>query len=270
MEHYRTKKVSLASQLSSENRVFCTNRVKSQIVFKNFSIFPRITCTHLVFSASPSPKTSIFSINLQEKVWVFLLFSMYFKFLVLVFLDFVYMLRYGNMVVEYGFVDVLPSMIFGFCWFCWYNAYSICFTCLFFILMHHTMLCVVGAYYIHDKMSFRCFCTSLWIPLSTKIVRIIMFPWFWNIKWLFVFFLHFAKEDTLRLKLVGARNLEEFGGSIAICVSQLYSLMDHFTARRMVERFFADFGFSLISSVFYLITCAGVIFVIFLTLTLYL
>ena len=45
----------------------------------------------------------------------FLLFSMYFKFLALVFLDFVYMLRNGNMVVEYGFVDVLMSRIYGFC-----------------------------------------------------------------------------------------------------------------------------------------------------------
>ena len=38
-----------------------------------------------------------------------------------------------------------------FCWyfgsliykFCWYNAYSTCFTCLFFIFMHYTMFCVV-------------------------------------------------------------------------------------------------------------------------------
>ena len=65
---------------------------------------------------------------------------MYFKFLALVFLDFVYMLRYGNIVVEYGFVDVLMSMIYGFCW-C--NAYSTCFTCLFFILMNCTMCCVL-------------------------------------------------------------------------------------------------------------------------------
>ena len=49
----------LAGQLSRENRVFCTNRVKSQTVFKNFSVFPHITCTHLVLSASLSPKTSI-------------------------------------------------------------------------------------------------------------------------------------------------------------------------------------------------------------------
>ena len=43
---------------------------------------------------------------------------MYFKFLALVFLDFLFMLRYGNMVVEYDFVDVLMSLIYGFRYFC--------------------------------------------------------------------------------------------------------------------------------------------------------
>ena len=60
----------LATNSSHKNHVFCTNRVKSNIVFKNFFIFPRIMCTHFVLSSSPfpSPKTSIFFINLQEKV----------------------------------------------------------------------------------------------------------------------------------------------------------------------------------------------------------
>ena len=125
--------------------------------------------THLVLSASSSPKTSIvthktsiFFINLQEMVWVFLLFSIYFKFLTLVFLDFVYVeiWKYGCWI--------------WFCWFC-YNACSTYFTCLFFILMHWTMLCVVCAYHVHDKMSLRYFCVSLWIPLGTKMVGIIMF-----------------------------------------------------------------------------------------------
>ena len=49
----------LVGQLSHENRVFCTNKVKSQIVFKNFSVFPCTTCTHLVLFSSPSSKTSI-------------------------------------------------------------------------------------------------------------------------------------------------------------------------------------------------------------------
>ena len=88
-----------------------------------------------------------FSSSILHQSWrkgmSFLLFSMYFKFLALVFLDFVYMLRYGNMIVEYGFVDVLISLIYGFCWFCWYNAYSTCFTCVFFIFMHCNMFCVV-------------------------------------------------------------------------------------------------------------------------------
>ena len=72
----------LASQSSHKNRVFCINRVKSKTVFKHFSVFPRITCTLIVLSASPSPKTSIFThktfiffINLQEKVWVFSYFQ---------------------------------------------------------------------------------------------------------------------------------------------------------------------------------------------------
>ena len=118
----------LAGHLSRENRVFCTNRVKSQTILKNFLVFPRITCTSFFFSASPFPKTSIvshktsiFFFNLHQssrKCMGFLLFSVYFKFLALVFLDFVFMLRYENMVVEYGSFDVLMSMIYGFCWFC--------------------------------------------------------------------------------------------------------------------------------------------------------
>ena len=83
------------------------------------------------------------------------------------------MLRYGNMVVEYGFVDVLMSLIYDFCWFCWYNAYSTCFSCLCFIFMHCTKFCVVCIPF-DDKMSLRYFCVSLWIPLNTKVVGIIM------------------------------------------------------------------------------------------------
>ena len=100
---------------------------------------------------------------------------MYFKFLALVFLDFVYMLSYGNMVVEYGFVDVLMSLIYEFCWFCWYNVCSTCLhVCSSFLSI---VLCFVlcCAYHFHNKMSLRCFWVSLWIPLNTKIVRIIMF-----------------------------------------------------------------------------------------------
>ena len=118
----------LTSHMSHESCVFWTNKVKSQTIFKNFLVFPRITCTSFFFSASPFPKTSIvshktsiFFFNLHQssrKCMGFLLFSLYFKFLALVFLDFVFMLRYENMVVEYGSFDVFMSMIYGFSWFC--------------------------------------------------------------------------------------------------------------------------------------------------------
>ena len=42
-------------------KIACFSQIglKSHIVFKNFLVFPRITCTHFVIFASPSPKTSI-------------------------------------------------------------------------------------------------------------------------------------------------------------------------------------------------------------------
>ena len=55
------------------------------------------------------------------------------------------------MVVEYGF---LMSLIYGVCW---YNTCYTCFTCLFFVFMHCTMI-LCCAYHLHDKMSLRCFC----------------------------------------------------------------------------------------------------------------
>ena len=51
----------LATHSSRKNCVFCTNRVKSMIVFKKNLVFPRITCTHFVLSTSPSSKTFIFT-----------------------------------------------------------------------------------------------------------------------------------------------------------------------------------------------------------------
>ena len=51
----------LAIHSSWEKCVFCTNRVKSKKVFKNFSVFPRITCYFIVLSTSPSSKTTIFT-----------------------------------------------------------------------------------------------------------------------------------------------------------------------------------------------------------------
>ena len=97
---------------------------------------------------------------------------MYFKFLTLVFLDFVYMLRYENMIVEDGVVDFLMSLIYGFCW---YNAYSTCLNFFFSFLCIVLCFVLCCAYYVHDKTSLRCFCVSLWIPLNIKVVGIIMF-----------------------------------------------------------------------------------------------
>ena len=56
-----------------------------------------------------------------------------------------------------------------------------------------------------------------------------------------------AKEDRVRLNLVGARSLEGLGtlGRLdlegLLLLSQLYSLVDHFTVWRAVEKFFAKF-----------------------------
>ena len=85
---------------SWEKCVFCTNRVKSKKVFKNFSIFPRITCYFIVLSASPSSKTTIFTYKTSiffinpspifKKRYGFSQFSKYFMFLAFDFLDFVF------------------------------------------------------------------------------------------------------------------------------------------------------------------------------------
>ena len=95
------------------------------------------------FSLAKLPFSSSILYQFSRKGTHFLLFSKYFKFLALVFLDFVFMMRYKNMMIVYGFVDVLLSLIYGFCWFCKYNAYSTCCTCLCFIFMHCFMFCVV-------------------------------------------------------------------------------------------------------------------------------
>ena len=69
----------------------------------------------------------------------FLLFSKYFKFLALVFLDFVYMLRYENMIIEYGFVDVLLNFFYGFCWIILHVLH----VCASFFFLHCIMYGVV-------------------------------------------------------------------------------------------------------------------------------
>ena len=47
------------------------------------------------------------------------------------------------------------------------------FLCLIFV--HCTMFVLCYAYHVDDKMPLRCFCVSLWMPLNTKVVGIIMF-----------------------------------------------------------------------------------------------
>ena len=58
------------------------------------------------------------------------------------------MLRYGNMVVEYGFVGFVIMLV----------LHILC-VCSSFLCIE---LCfVLCAYHVHDKMSLRCFCVSL-------------------------------------------------------------------------------------------------------------
>ena len=104
----------------------------------------------LLSLTKPPFSSSIFHQS-SRKFMGFLLFSMYFKFLALIFLDFVYMLRYGNMVVEYGFVDVLMSLIYGFCW---YNAYSTCLHFCFSFLC--IVLCFVLCCVVHTMFMIKC------------------------------------------------------------------------------------------------------------------
>ena len=138
--------------------MFCTNRVKSQIDFKYFLVFPRITCTHHVLFAFPSPKTSI--VTHKNSIFFINLSSIFKK-------------RYGSSLIfnvfqvsspsflgfcvyveiwKYGFVDVLMSMIYGFSWFCWYNAYSTCLTCI------SSFLCIVLCFVlcVHTIFMIKC------------------------------------------------------------------------------------------------------------------
>ena len=105
----------LATHSSRENHVFCTNRFKSMTVFKNFSVFPHITPTHFVLSASPSSKTSIFS----HKTSIFFINS-----------SSIFKKMFGFSIISKVFHVSIPRFL-GFCvyveiwkyddwiWFCW-------------------------------------------------------------------------------------------------------------------------------------------------------
>jgi len=41
---------------------------------------------------------------------------------------------------EHGFLLFVMKSLYGFCWDWWHNT---CFTCLYYMLMHYTMFCVV-------------------------------------------------------------------------------------------------------------------------------
>ena len=60
-----------------------------------------------------------------------------------------------------GFVSIMPIL----------HVLHVCAS--FFI--HYIMFVLCCAYHVHDKISLRCFCVSLWIPWNTKFVGIIMF-----------------------------------------------------------------------------------------------
>ena len=105
----------LATHSSRENHVFCTNKFKSMTVFKNFSVFPHITPTHFVLSASPSSKTSIFS----HKTSIFFINS-----------SSIFKKMFGFSIISKVFHVSIPRFL-GFCvyveiwkyddwiWFCW-------------------------------------------------------------------------------------------------------------------------------------------------------
>ena len=60
---------------------------------------------------------------------------------------------------------------------------------MFYMTILHfcTIFGLCFTYHVHDKMSHRCFCASLWILWNTKVVGIIMFLWSWNNIWICVF-----------------------------------------------------------------------------------
>ena len=116
---------SFTSQLSREKHVFCKNRVNHHIVFQNFSVSLASRACLFVFSASPSLKTaislqkppffsSIFNPN-PRKGMGFHSFLLYFKFKALYFMDLLFLLRFWNIVDEYGFLLLLMKLIYGFC-----------------------------------------------------------------------------------------------------------------------------------------------------------
>ena len=101
-----------ATHSSREKCVFCANRVIFKTVFKNYSVSLASCACSLSCLPLPLPKSQFsltkppFSSSIlhqsSRKGMGFLLFSKYFMFLALEFLDFVFLLRFENMMLEYG------------------------------------------------------------------------------------------------------------------------------------------------------------------------
>ena len=146
---------------------------------KTFQFFLASRAHTLSCPPLPLPKPPFSSSILHQssrKGIGYLLFSLYFKFLALVFLD---LCLCWDMRIW-----LLNMEIWCF------DEYDICFVgfvsimlILHVLLVCSSFLCIVlyfvlcCAYHVHDKMSLSCFCVSLWIPLGTWFVGIIMFLW---------------------------------------------------------------------------------------------
>ena len=117
----------LATHSNREKHVFCTNGVKSKIVFKNLLVFPRITCYFIVLSTSPSSKTTIFThktsiffINpspIFKKMYGFSLILKVFHVSSLRFLGFCVFVEIWKYDVRIWFIDVLLSLMYEFFFF---------------------------------------------------------------------------------------------------------------------------------------------------------
>ena len=154
----------LATYSSHEKHVFCTSRVKSKTVFKKLFSFP---LHHMLFSLSckplplPKPPFSLtkppFSSSIlhqsSRKGMDCLLFSKYFMFLALDFLDFVFLLRFEIMLLEYG--------LLMFCW-VWCMGFVGFGSIILIIHVLHvcfSFLCIIPwlCYVVHIMSMIKCF-----------------------------------------------------------------------------------------------------------------
>ena len=166
------------THISRKNRVFCTLR----IVFKNFSVFPWTFWLFIVLSVHLSHKLTVFSLKIHHfssssllqtsrKGMGFLFFSKYFMFIAFDFLIFEFLLRFENMMFEYGLGNFffLLSLLYGFCWSWLYDAYFTCFHAYFSFLSCIFCWC----YVVHIISMVKC------------LIGIFLYSWgFHGIQWL--------------------------------------------------------------------------------------